>query len=118
MVEQFYREQMLNEILPEQNRLVRERMDHLLLPEPEFTVRKMRGSWGICYSQKKKIVLNLWLAMAPADCIRQVLIHEYVHFIHNNHSVEFYALLEQLEPQYRQLKHKLSVMVDIKGGAI
>ena len=118
MVEQFYREQMLNEILPEQNRLVRERMDHLLLPEPEFAVRKMRGSWGICYSQKKKIVLNLWLAMAPADCIRQVLIHEYVHFIHNNHSVEFYALLEQLEPQYRQLKHKLSVMVDIKGGAI
>ena len=85
----------------------------LELPEPAFTVRKMRASWGLCYSGQNRIVLNLWLAMAPLDCIRQVMLHEYLHFCQNNHSTEFYALLQQFEPQYRQLKHKLSVMVDL-----
>ncbi|MBQ3509039.1 MAG: M48 family metallopeptidase [Peptococcaceae bacterium] len=63
-------------------------------------------------------MLNLWLVMAPIECIRQVLVHEYIHFLQNNHSPEFYALLEQVEPQYRQLKHRLSVMVNIKGGTL
>ncbi|MFR6290720.1 MAG: M48 family metallopeptidase, partial [Peptococcaceae bacterium] len=86
----------------------------LSLPQPEFTVRKMRASWGLCYSQSHKIVLNLWLAMAPPDCIQQVLIHEYLHFCQSNHGPQFYALMEQFEPQYRQLKQKLSVMVDLR----
>ena len=117
-VELFYREKLLDEIIPSLNRTVRQSPVLCNLPEPEFAVRKMRSSWGVCYSGKKKIVLNLWLGMAPIECIRQVLVHEYIHFLQNNHSPEFYALLEQVEPQYRQLKHRLSVMVNIKGGTL
>ena len=113
MVEQFYRQQMLQEIIPGLNASLREQLAVLELPEPAFTVRKMRASWGLCYSGQNRIVLNLWLAMAPLDCIRQVMLHEYLHFCQSNHSAEFYALLQQFEPQYRQLKHKLSVMVDL-----
>lgn len=113
MVEQFYRHQLIQVIIPALNQQVQQDLSVLQPPEPEFAVRKMRASWGLCYSQQKKIVLNLWLAMAPLDCIRQVLVHEYLHFYQNNHSEEFYRLLEQFEPQYRQLKHTLSVMVDL-----
>ena len=113
MVEQFYRYQLIYAVIPELNQQVRRMLSVLQPPEPEFAVRKMRASWGLCYSQQKKIVLNLWLAMAPMDCIRQVLVHEYLHFYQNNHSLDFYALMEQFEPQYRQLKHTLSVMVDL-----
>lgn len=114
LTEQFYRQKLLTEIIPALNYEVRQTMKDLSLPEPEFVVRKMRASWGICYSQKHRIVLNLWLAMAPPDCIRQVLVHEYVHLIHSNHSPAFYALLEQYEPQYRPLKHRLSLLVALR----
>lgn len=117
LVEAFYRQQMLEEIVPAFNQQVRRRLSELQLPMPAFTIRKMRASWGLCYSKEEKIVLNLWLAMAPPECIRQVLIHEYLHFCQNNHSSKFYALLEQFEPQYRQLKHKLSIMVDLQALA-
>lgn len=113
MVEAFYRQQMLDVILPDLDQQVRQRLAVLQLPAPTFAIRKMRASWGLCYNKEKKIVLNLWLAMAPVECIRQVLIHEYLHFFQDNHSPKFYALLEQFEPQYRQLKHKLSIMVDL-----
>ena len=85
------------------------------MPEPDFAVRKMRASWGLCYSQTHKIILNLWLAMAPLNCVRQVLIHEYLHFCESNHSPQFYTLLEQFEPEYRQLKQALSVLVDLRS---
>lgn len=114
LVEEFYRQQLLQQIIPALDQEVRQRLSALTLPEPTFTVRKMRASWGLCYSQQHKIVLNLWLAMAPWVCVRQVLVHEYLHFCQNNHSAEFYALMEQFEPQYRQLKHTLSVMVDLQ----
>lgn len=113
LTEQFYRQQLSEKILPELDQQVRRELESLALPQPQFVVRKMRGSWGICYSQQKKIVMNLWLAMAPEACIHQVLVHEYLHFCQNNHSPKFYALLEHFEPQYRQLKHTLSVMVDL-----
>lgn len=115
LVEDFYRQQLLQQIIPTLDQEVRRCLASLRLPEPTFTVRKMRASWGLCYSQQRKIVLNLWLAMAPWDCIRQVLVHEYLHFCQNNHSAEFYALMEQFEPQYRQLKHTLSVIVDLQA---
>lgn len=115
MVEAFYRQMLLQEIIPPLDKQVRQQLAALALPEPDFAVRKMRASWGLCYSQTHKIILNLWLAMAPLNCIRQVLIHEYLHFCESNHSPQFYALLEQFEPEYRQLKQMLSVLVDLRS---
>lgn len=117
-VEAFYRDMMEEQILPELNREVRLRMQGESLPDPQLLVRKMRARWGTCYSGSARIILNLWLAMAPKECIRQVLVHEYVHFLQNNHSAEFYRLLEQFEPQYRQLQEKLSVLVDLRADTL
>ena len=114
MVEAFYRTQLSAVILPQLDLAVRQRLQSLSLPQPEFTVRKMRASWGLCYSRSHKIVLNLWLAMAPPDCIQQVLIHEYLHFCQSNHGPQFYALMERFVPEYRQLKQQLSVLVDLR----
>lgn len=117
-VEEFYREMMAEQILPALNHAVRYRMQDVKLPDPQLLVRKMRARWGTCYSESGKIILNLWLAMAPEECIRQVLTHEYVHFLQNNHSVEFYRLLERFEPQHRQLQEKLSVLVDLREDTL
>lgn len=113
-VEAFYRTQMLEEILPAINKEVRGRLSDLSLPDPVIEVQKMRARWGTCYPTEQRIRMNLWLAMAPRECIRQVLIHEYLHFCQNNHAAAFYRLMDRYEPQHRKLKEQLHILIDLR----
>lgn len=114
MVEEFYRTQLEEIVIPQINREARQRFVGYDLPDPEITVRKMKSSWGICYYKENRIRLNLWLGMAPEECIRQVLLHEYVHFFQPNHSSKFYAMLESAEPRYQELKNQLNKTVSLR----
>ena len=75
---------------------------------PEISFRKARSRWGSCYSTKKKIVLNKLLAAAPIECVRYVIYHEFIHFMHPDHSKNFYSELEKHLPEHRYLKKKLN----------
>lgn len=81
--------------------------ENLGIPFPKIFVRSMVSRWGSCIPAKNKITLNTKLMAAPAECIEYVIFHEFAHFIHPNHSKEFYHFIEHFMPDYRERKKKL-----------
>lgn len=110
-VEKFYRQQ-AQQVFGELSMVVAQQLQR---NPAEIVIRKMRASWGRCYSGQNRIVLNLRLIQAPLECIQAVVTHEYVHFQQPNHAAIFYHQLEQLLPNYHQLTERLSLMVEIRG---
>lgn len=53
------------------------------------------------------ITLNKRLARAPRHCIDYVVVHELCHFIHPNHSREYYDFLGMLMPDWKDRKREL-----------
>jgi predicted metal-dependent hydrolase len=73
---------------------------------PVMRLRLMKRTWGSC-SGKGVITLNPHLVKAPEDCIDYVVAHEICHLREHNHGRAFYALQEQLYPQWQQTKSQL-----------
>ena len=71
------------------------------LPPPRLKIFAMRRAWGRCYYTKGLITMNLHLVKAPDPCIDYIILHELCHFVVNNHSREFYRLVEQFLPAWR-----------------
>ena len=74
--------------------------------QPPMRLRRMKRTWGSC-SSSGVITLNPHLVKAPADCIDYVVAHEICHLREHNHGRAFYALQEQLYPQWRTAKSQL-----------
>lgn len=56
--------------------------------------------WGHC-SHNGNLVISVRLMFAPARTIDYVLIHELAHLIHHDHSRNFWKVVEQVMPDYR-----------------
>lgn len=69
-------------------------------------LRKMKRTWGNC-SSRGVIKLNTHLIKAPLTVIDSVIAHELCHLKEMNHGKAFYALLEQLNPNWRQDRLRL-----------
>lgn len=68
---------------------------------PEIQVRAMTSRWGVCHTARYRITLALQLAAKPPELVEYVVLHEYCHFVHPNHSPAFWALLEGYMPDAR-----------------
>lgn len=75
--------------------------------QPTLRIRDMDTRWGSCLSKKGIITLNKRLLEAPRNCIEYVVMHEFCHFIHPNHSKEFYGFLTMLMPDWKERKVSL-----------
>ena len=69
-------------------------------------LRRMKRTWGNC-SSRGVIKLNTHLIKAPLPVIDSVIAHEVCHLREMNHGKAFYALLEQLNPNWRQDRLRL-----------
>ena len=69
---------------------------------PLVKIRTMKSRWGSCQPQKRIITLNARMIAAPREAIEYVVLHEFVHFIHPNHSKDFYRLVEELMPDWKE----------------
>ena len=70
----------------------------------QVRIKNQKTMWGSC-SSKNNINLNYLLLMAPMKVIDYVIIHELVHTIHRNHSLDFWSSVESIMPDYKE--HKL-----------
>lgn len=74
---------------------------------PEIKIRKMSTRWGSCQPTKGVITINSRLIEASRICIEYVMMHEFCHFIHANHSKNFYLLLQVMMPDWKYRKNIL-----------
>ena len=75
---------------------------------PALRFRRMRSRWGSCHIQKKTVTFNLALVAEPIACIEYVVWHELVHFLHPDHSKEFYQTLARYLPDWRERRDRLN----------
>lgn len=81
---------------------------------PKLRIRDMKTRWGSCLVEKGIITLNKQLLKAPRSCSEYVVMHEFCHFIHPNHSKHFYELLTELMPDWKQRKILLNQSVNLE----
>lgn len=74
---------------------------------PLIKIRDMKSRWGSCQPQKKIITLNGKMIAAQREAIEYVILHEFAHFIHPNHSKDFYGLVESLMPDWKERRAML-----------
>lgn len=79
---------------------------------PSVKLVTMRRQWGSC-SPSGSINLNPHLIRAPRECVDYVLLHEICHIREHNHSKEFYALLDKVQPGWRPIKARLDGMAEL-----
>lgn len=92
-------EQICREIYPE--------FERMGIEYPVIKIRKMTSRWGSCATRRGFITLNSKLIEVPRECIEYVAVHEFSHFIHPNHSRDFYALVETIMPDWKERRDKL-----------
>lgn len=71
---------------------------------PEIRIRRMTSRWGSCIPAKHKVTFNSMLLEKPLQGIEYVVVHEFAHFIHPNHSKAFYQLVGQVLPDWKERK--------------
>lgn len=79
-------------------------------PMPEIKLRLMRARWGSCTPKKAMLTFNTNLAFYPVSCIEYVVMHEFTHFLHANHSQAFYHALAEKMPDWKERRIKLNAV--------
>ncbi len=74
---------------------------------PEIKFRNMVSRWGSCTPGRKTLTFSYALATVPVSCIEYVVMHEFTHFLHLNHSPDFYRQLAVFMPDWRERKKLL-----------
>lgn len=91
---------------------VHEKFRHYGVEYPVIKVRRMTSRWGSCQPCKGVVTLNSRLIETPPGCIEYVVMHEFCHFIHPDHSKAFHALMTSLMPDWRQRKALLNAITE------
>lgn len=72
----------------------------------KMVIRKMKRRWGSC-SSTGVITFNSHLIQLPEPLIDYVVVHELAHLRQMNHSRAFYAIVENILPDYRKRQKEM-----------
>ena len=70
-------------------------------PMPLITVRRMTSRWGGCAPAKRQITFALALYDMPPEAQLYVVVHEFCHFLVQDHSPAFWAEVEKRLPDWK-----------------
>lgn len=93
----------------ESEKIVIERLEVLKKEKPMMNkltpniikIKEQKKRWGSCTS-RKTIYINSRISMARVDVIDYILVHEFCHLVHMNHSKDFYNLVGEILPSVRE----------------
>lgn len=71
-------------------------------------IQRMKTKWGSCHHETGNIRLNTELAKKPPECLEYVVLHELAHLLERTHSEEFFAILDQNLPHWREIRGLLN----------
>ena len=77
------------------------------VPQPSWTLRKMRSRWGSC-SADGRIRFSTMLVHQAVEQIDYVIVHELCHLKEMNHSPAYWRLVESIMPDWRQRRARLA----------
>ena len=78
------------------------------IPVPNLKIRKMTSRWGVCNIKNHNVTLNYQLSKYDICCLDYVIVHELSHFIHPNHSRDFWNLVSKYYPRYKECRRMLN----------
>ena len=78
-----------------------------VIPIPNLKIRKMTSRWGVCNIKNHNVTLNYNLSKYDICCLDYVIVHELSHFIHPNHSSDFWSLVGKYYPKYKSVRKML-----------
>ena len=76
---------------------------------PPLMLSNAQSRWGSC-SSRGDVRLNWRLLQAPPHIINYVICHELAHLKEMNHSARFWAIVEQLFPDYKRAEKELKAL--------
>jgi len=85
--------------------------ERLGVPFPKIVFRKMKSKWGSCHYIKGLLTFNTNLMYAPIECIEYIVLHEFTHFLVQNHSAKFYEELSKVCPNWKRRRNRLKDIV-------
>lgn len=104
MLKEFY-EKRVREVLESEMNIAKKCFKNL--PEFSLKFRNMKTRWGVCNRGKMTVTLNTELLKKDIELIDYVIIHELCHFFEGNHSKNFWNLVGQAYPNYKEARRKL-----------
>lgn len=99
------REIVLNEVKRIKEKYINNRF--VDINEINIKTRHTKTRFGSCNAKRKAINLNANLIHYDRRFLEYVFLHEISHLKHQDHGKEFYQLLENLCPNYKQLRKEL-----------
>ena len=79
---------------------------HMGVTPASVKINSAKTRWGSC-SARRGLNFSWRLVMAADDVIDYVVVHELAHIFEMNHSAKFWAIVEQVLPDYKQRQAKL-----------
>lgn len=76
---------------------------------PKIAVRDMRTRWGSCSLKTGTLAFARRLCVMPPAAQEYVVVHEFCHFSHPDHSPAFWAAVAQVLPDYKQRQRLLKM---------
>lgn len=91
------------EIIMDRIDYLRSKSDDFRKIEPNLVkVKEQKKIWGSC-NTSKNIYINSKISMLPLDAIDYIIAHEFCHIIYMNHSKDFYKLVQNIIPNYKEI---------------
>lgn len=77
------------------------------IPFPKLKMQDMKSQWGSCSKHKCIVKLNKRLIHSPIKSIEYVIVHEFAHLIHADHSKAFHGVVADIMPDWKKHKEAL-----------